>query len=250
MRTRLWRCSPEQLRVAHPTEELGYHLAHDSGMGELLRQVISGAPFAVNVAREGPPDESSAAAPMDRSEEGVMLPNPPRPSEGPQSAPQDRVPVNPGLLLPGEPPFSTSSPLTGTPEEPDEGEPSLEPFEAAAASSHELPERPSKVPRTEDRESTRAPGTPVQTLMRGVHAARGGHSGSQEDSASSLRPGEVVPAHGRVERQVREWEQVMSDRAGDNDPSQAPRWMEICCSSSRKSSGPVPWSLSQEDLGQ
>ena len=70
--------------MAHPTEELGYHLAHDSGMGELLRQVISGAPFAVNVAREGPPDESSAAAPMDRSEEGVMLPNPPRPSEGPK----------------------------------------------------------------------------------------------------------------------------------------------------------------------
>ena len=250
MRTRLWRCSPEQLRMAHPCEELGYHLAHDSGMGELLRQVLSGTPKgAVNVVREGPPDDSSLGAPVDRSEEGVMLPRPlPVPDEL-RSAPRDPAPpVPPGLLLPpglqpvpreplqhteasrdssrrpstvSEPagePHSLQEPLAGIPEGSSEDEASAEvpPGASGAREGDDGPvERPSKAPRLEDGGS-RAPGTPVQSLMRGVAAGRAQSSRSSSEGAVS--PGETVPATGRVERQVREWEQVISNRARDQSP--------------------------------
>ncbi|CAE7228281.1 unnamed protein product, partial [Symbiodinium pilosum] len=63
MRTRLWRCSPEQLRPAFPSEVLGRQLASDPSHGELLRKIVSGAQTgAVDVAREGPPTEGSSPA--------------------------------------------------------------------------------------------------------------------------------------------------------------------------------------------
>ena len=39
MRTRLWRCSPEQLRPAMPAEVLGQEIATNPGVAELVRQV-------------------------------------------------------------------------------------------------------------------------------------------------------------------------------------------------------------------
>ena len=56
MRTRLWRCSSDQLRPALPSEVLGRELATDPGLSTLLRQVLGGVHAgAVDVAREGPP---------------------------------------------------------------------------------------------------------------------------------------------------------------------------------------------------
>ncbi|CAE7227094.1 unnamed protein product [Symbiodinium sp. CCMP2456] len=63
MRTRLWRCAPEQLRPADPSEMMGRQLATDPALGELLRQVVSGTQArAIDVAREGPPPTSNEEA--------------------------------------------------------------------------------------------------------------------------------------------------------------------------------------------
>ena len=73
MRTRLWRCTPEQLRAADPSETLGRQLASDPALGELLRQVTAGTQArAVDVAREGPPssDLEENQAPIQRASEG------------------------------------------------------------------------------------------------------------------------------------------------------------------------------------
>ena len=65
MRTRLWRCSPEQLRPAFPSEVLGRELASEPGLGELLRQVVSGGQAgAVDVSRELPPREDDHLRPV------------------------------------------------------------------------------------------------------------------------------------------------------------------------------------------
>ena len=75
MRSRLWRCSPEQLRAAHSAEEMGYHLASEGQLGELLRRVTSGTPAgAVNVAREGPPPEGAELHSVDGLPAGVDVP--------------------------------------------------------------------------------------------------------------------------------------------------------------------------------
>ncbi|CAE6953093.1 GIP [Symbiodinium sp. CCMP2592] len=71
MRSRLWRCAPEQLRAAFPSEVLGRHLATDPEMAELLRQVMSGSSAgAVDVAREGPPEPAEQCAPVQHEAEG------------------------------------------------------------------------------------------------------------------------------------------------------------------------------------
>ena len=105
MRTRLWRCSPEQLRAAHPMEELGHHLAQDSSAAEVLRRVLSGAPAgAVDVRREGPPPEGAPMLPVERHGEGPRMSGS---MEAPQHAPLQVPPVPPGLLLPAELPDPT-----------------------------------------------------------------------------------------------------------------------------------------------
>ena len=97
MRTRLWRCSPEQLRAAFPEEVLGRQIASEPGYGELLRRVLSGAQAgAINVAREGSPSEGDQLMPVDRDETGIPLAETTRGPEVPQ-APQPAIPIPPGL---------------------------------------------------------------------------------------------------------------------------------------------------------
>ena len=56
MRTRLWRCTAEQLRAAFPSEVLGSQLSSDPSLADLIRKVTSNTRAgAVDVAREGPP---------------------------------------------------------------------------------------------------------------------------------------------------------------------------------------------------
>ena len=77
MRTRLWRCSPEQLRAALPSELLGRDLISNPELGELLRQVVSGTHAgAVDVSREGPPAGEDVYGPVQREEEGIPLGHP------------------------------------------------------------------------------------------------------------------------------------------------------------------------------
>ena len=73
MRSRLWRCSSEQLRPALSSDILGKDLASDPALSSLLQQVISGQRAgAVDVAREGPPPAESAVQPVERTD-GVQL---------------------------------------------------------------------------------------------------------------------------------------------------------------------------------
>ncbi|CAK9075801.1 unnamed protein product [Durusdinium trenchii] len=77
MRTRLWRCSREQLRAALPSELLGRDLISNPELGELLRQVVSGTHAGtVDVSREGPPTGEEAYGPVQREEEGIPLGHP------------------------------------------------------------------------------------------------------------------------------------------------------------------------------
>ena len=78
MRTRLWRCSSQQLRPALPSEILGRELITDPGLAELLRQVVSGSHAgAVDVEKEGPPPSSSSLGPVEHDEHGVSIGNEP-----------------------------------------------------------------------------------------------------------------------------------------------------------------------------
>eukprot|EP00959_Pyramimonas_sp_CCMP1952_P195397 4085965-Pyramimonas_sp.AAC.1 len=59
MRTRLWKCSVEQVRLASSDEELGIQIAQSPQWAELLRQAQTRRAAAVDVQREGaPPDEA------------------------------------------------------------------------------------------------------------------------------------------------------------------------------------------------
>ena len=72
MRTRLWRCAPEQLRAAMPSEVLGKEIASSPGLAELLRQVNSGTyKRAVDVSRERYPDQAEHFHPVERDQQGV-----------------------------------------------------------------------------------------------------------------------------------------------------------------------------------
>lgn len=67
IRSRLWRCSPAQLRAASQVRFWEGELMSDPGLADLLRQVISGTQAgAVNVAREGPPPPERALRPFQR----------------------------------------------------------------------------------------------------------------------------------------------------------------------------------------
>ena len=112
MRSRLWRCSAEQLRAALPSELLGRELASDPGLAELVRRVTTGVmPGAVDVSKEGPPDNSSHFDPVERADEGIAASGPmPQLGEASQ-APQPVDAVPPGLL----PASSLSAPLPPMP---------------------------------------------------------------------------------------------------------------------------------------
>ena len=236
MRTRLWRCSPEQLRLAHPAEEMGHQLASDPGLSELLRRVLSGSTAgAINVMREGPPSEGDRLAPVNCEEVG-----PPLAAEAPQSQAEEVVPVPPALLPPGLPAPADREPV-GVPEAPggDElppapsrrssvSEPAGEPpsqhgdplpgipeEELEDAVENEEPVR--KAPRIQEAEGTRAPGTPIQPLLQAVRNADAAGAGASSSTAS-LTPSEEIPDRGRVDRQVREWEEVTAGRSRERTP--------------------------------
>ena len=110
MRSRLWRCSPEQLRPALPAEILGKEIASDPGLSELLRQVTSGIRTgAVDVVREGSPPGDQHCAPVERTEgvgevemqdpDGQRLRQPQRnPIDEPTGAPLVTPMVPPGII--------------------------------------------------------------------------------------------------------------------------------------------------------
>ena len=240
MRTRLWRCAPEQLRAAMPSEVLGQELASSPGLAELLRQVNSGTyKGAVDVTRELPPSSADQVAPVERDHHGVdagihQLPEREVPTEGPQEV----APVPEGIL-----PTSNAGPGTETVPEPTsrrasrestrtisepepmphvEAPPGLEviqedPEEEAIIDEILNDQPPTKVPRlggvseaaassssssraAQEEVSTRVPGTPI---LRFAAEPAPGTIGTP----APLTPVEDLSAdEGRVARQVEEIE--------------------------------------------
>ena len=232
MRSRLWRCTSEQLRPALPSEILGKDLASDPALASLLRKVISGSRTgAVDVTKEGPPPDSAHWEQVEQVQEGTRMSEDIPPDDAPQQAPVTPEPVPPGLVGPRRDPSldneAVETPMTSrrasTTEpasEPDinPGEiqlpspmippPGLSPIaeEDQISSEGEAPqEPPSKMPRMNSPEvegthvgsgepssssTTRAPGTPVRSLL---------------DRIPRLTPAEELSHEGnRVARQVDE----------------------------------------------
>ncbi len=249
MRTRLWRCAPEQLRAALPSEVvLGKDIASSPGLAELLRQVNSGTyKGAVDITKERFPGGGDQVAPVERDEQGVGRLQDPITADRPIEAPQETIPIPPGLLPidPSAVPLSTttadvpgtrgrrrSMDSTQTVSEPEPG-----PSQAGTPRTSmlppiledemtQVPSRPSKAPRltsldsvgantssssSEARQNTRMPGSPVGPLLRNV---------SQEpvpphmvlfpdEEYVPLTPGEELSeVPGRVAQQVEEFEEA------------------------------------------
>ena len=220
MRSRLWRCSPEQLRPAFPSEVLGRRLASDPEMAELLRKVMSGTTAgAVDVVREGPPRENGdELLPSQDEGSGETIPLQDV-SEGadsqaqtlPQEAPREVPPVPPGLWPRGLEPVVEEPHPPPAPVRPNEEsrrssvqEPAQEPESSnvgedrvmgaeTRASTGEGPM--AKQRRVEEVEQhareRRAPGTPIQRLLgaleRGRQAQSSAASSSTPRSRSPLR---------------------------------------------------------------
>lgn len=178
MRTRLWRCAPEQLRAAMPSEVLGKEIASSPGLAELLRQVNSGTyKGAVDVSRERYPDQAEHFHPVERDQQGVG--GVPSSLEAqPTEAPAEVIPLPPGLVpIPGrgaeeeQPPvpisrrvsvdsnrtISEPEPLpTATPHE------NSQPLESIAEEPGTEEPRPTKAPRREP--TAAAAATPTTVL--------------------------------------------------------------------------------------
>ena len=216
MRSRLWRCSPEQLRPAFPSEVLGRRLATDPGLAELLRRVMSGSSAgAVDVAREGPPPaEGEQVAPTHSEPSGESIPveteNPVSSDVNAQRAPQEaprEVPPLPAGLTPfglhpstnveNEPPAPPVLPRqTSGSRRSSVQEPAQEPESSAPAETapHEQSagildldcEGPStKQRRVGEPSETRTPGTPIHRLLGAVQ--RGREVGAERSDSSRSR---------------------------------------------------------------
>ena len=75
MRSRLWRCSADQLRPALPAEVLGMEVASDPGLQDLLHQIASSSRVgAVAVDKEGPPSAEHSLLPVDAVDGAGELP--------------------------------------------------------------------------------------------------------------------------------------------------------------------------------
>ena len=212
MRTRLWRCAPEQLRAAFPSEVLGRQLASDPQFGDLLRKVVSGSHAgALDVTRDIPTANEDHFAPVDAEPALQGLPvssstaptsvEPP-PLEPPQ-APREVLEVPPGLerrvgpLLervpefpentvsrrsslqePAQEPEARGESPDGEAERPDRLTEASAAPQVSASGSSGIDERPSKVPRMlegsggEGVENRRAPGTPITRLLQAVRRGR------------------------------------------------------------------------------
>ena len=142
MRTRLWRCSPEQLRPAFPSEVLGRELASDPALSELLRRVVSGGQTgAVDVTKEGAPSEMDHLRPIDRDGHGIPLSAQQSRHldlQGSSPAPTSTTPIPPGLL---------PVPQAERPEEPRPHEPELrEPVPSSRNSRRSSIQEPAQEP--------------------------------------------------------------------------------------------------------
>eukprot|EP00959_Pyramimonas_sp_CCMP1952_P323817 6777110-Pyramimonas_sp.AAC.1 len=83
MRSRLWKCSSEQVRLATSPEAQGAEVMSDPGVQKLLREAQVGrAGAGVNVAAEGPPPreawEPGRSAEVEASPIQAPLPPPAR----------------------------------------------------------------------------------------------------------------------------------------------------------------------------
>ena len=238
MRTRLWRCAPEQLRAAMPSEILGKEIASSPGLAELLRQVNSGTyKGAVDVTRERPPGNGEQYHPVERDQQGVGAIQPERREDQPTEAPAEVIPLPPGLLPIGTQPINTEAAQIPAPRrismdstrtlsepEPPPANPLelMSPLEPISEEVEPSSSRPTKAPRreeadptsiepsqptTSDERHTRAPGSPIGPLLRIINTRDPVPPHIALEPYEPLTPGEDLSAvDGRVTRQVSEIE--------------------------------------------
>jgi hypothetical protein len=227
MRSRLWRCSSEQLRPALPSEILGKDLASDPGLALLLRKVISGARAgAIDVVKEGPPPDHARLLAVEPAEEGVQLSDE-MIQAGPINDPEPPVPVPVGILPSGSPTPIPQEPETPVPQHgdsrrPSTHEPASEPDEATPTLPPGLSQAPpglglEVIPETEDE--------PTPVLPESSRAStRPAPACESDDPEPPVEPPPKVP---RVQN-----EPDVVEVASSNDAS-------ILSPSSSDSSGPV-----------
>ena len=226
MRTRLWRCSSEQLRPAFPSEVLGSQLSSDPELAELLRKVTSNTRAgAVDVGCEGPPPGSGDHhAPVERLEpEGLPVDVPPEARSRERAmppmpgAPENFIPVPPCWLdhkecrrhrtqklfplreyiprLPhGDHRWRNPHKSLKSRQIPEEMSP------GEAAEGQEPP--PPKVPRTD--EGPRAPGTPIHQLLRVIRFGRN-FEDSGRTTESEQRETSRSPRRENSDRELFSW---------------------------------------------
>ena len=249
MRTRLWRCSPGQLRAALPGEILGRELLTDPGLAELLRRVVSGSHAgAVDVAREGPPPGDAEFGPVQRQEDGIstgdqrVLDSVAPPQAGiNQIQPVDPVPADLSRRISSEAVDAIDRPADrhvhraqeNTPmssrrssiEEPAaEPQASTTPMRTISEEEEFALEPPAKVARRDEGPSgssmnvsveqpTRAPGTPVDRLLSNV--PRASSPPMTPSPPPGLTPAENIPVAGRVAQQVEEFNRLSQGGSGE-----------------------------------
>ena len=157
MRSRLWRCSAEQLRPALPSEIMGKDLASDPGLATLLRKVISGTRSgAVDVAKEGAPPPHAHLRAVEHVGDGVQTSDEWLPG-GPGHAPEPPVPVPDGLLPTGR--TSTTPPDWLIPETP-----VLPTADSRRPSTHEPASEPDETPLPPPRPPETPPGLGLEAI--------------------------------------------------------------------------------------
>ena len=157
MRSRLWRCSAEQLRPALPSEIMGKDLASDPGLATLLRKVISGTRSgAVDVAKEGAPPPHAHLRAVEHAGDGVQTSDEWLPG-GPGHAPEPPVPVPDGLLPTGR--TSTTPPDWLIPETP-----VLPTADSRRPSTHEPASEPDETPLPPPRPPETPPGLGLEAI--------------------------------------------------------------------------------------
>ena len=73
MRSRLWKCSAEQVRMATHPESLGAELIMQGALGNMIQQVARGSPnVGLDVVREGPPPPEAWDEPVFRDPSGAV----------------------------------------------------------------------------------------------------------------------------------------------------------------------------------
>ena len=211
MRTRLWRCSPEQLRAALPSEIMGRELMSDPGLAELLRQVVAGTQTgALDISKESGPTASEELGAVERDDLGVARggeplqiatrshPLPDMVSSASDSAPQSAatpVAVVPDRLLPT--PASSDAGLLPTPcvsRQVSQEEPAAEPQASGArvrlAPIPEADQEPApKLPRLEEAQDLRVQEPPCKVPRTDAVPAS---ASASESAAVSRVPGTPV----------------------------------------------------------